>query len=112
MFIIRYKKIFISISVVLVVLSLSALLFFGLRVCIDFKGGTILEVVYKAARPDQESLASSLDKLSFGSILLQPTGELGYIVKTRDLNDSEHAELLKTLSENNSNALTEISFNS
>jgi len=112
MFIIKYKKIFISISMALVVLSLLSLFVFGLNVGIDFKGGALTEVVYKTLRPAQADLDKSLLALNFGSVLLQPTGDLGYIIKTRDLNDSEHALLLKTLSQNNSQALTEMSFNS
>lgn len=112
MFIIKHKKIFISISIALVVLSSLSLFTFGLNVGIDFKGGALTEVVYKADRPLQATLDKSLASLNFGSILLQPTGDLGYIVKTRNLNDSEHALLLETLSGDNKDALTELSFNS
>lgn len=112
MFIIKYKKIFIGISIALVALSLLSLFIFGLNIGIDFKGGALTEVIYKAERPTQDILDRSLATLNLGSVLLQPTGELGYIVKTRDLNDSEHALLLKTLSQNDKNALTEMSFNS
>jgi len=112
MFIIKYKKIFISISVGLVALSLISLFVFGFNVGIDFKGGALTEVVYNTSRPNQADLDKSLLALNFGSVLLQPTGELGYIVKTRDLSDSEHILLLKTLSGDNQNPLTEMSFNS
>jgi preprotein translocase subunit SecF len=112
MFIIKHKKIFISISAVLVVLSFISLFAFGLKIGIDFKGGALTEVVYKAERPTQSTLEKSLATLDFGFVLLQPTGNLGYLVKTRDLNDTEHALLLKTLSGDNKNALTEMSFNS
>ena len=98
MFIIKYKKIFISLSVMLVFLSISSLFVFGLNIGIDFKGGALTEVVYKTMRPTQISLHEKLEALNFGAILLQPTGELGYIVKSRSLNDSEHTLLLKTLS--------------
>lgn len=112
MFIIKYKKIFISISIVLVALSVLSLFIFGLNVGIDFKGGALTEVVYKTERPAQDVLDKSLAALNFGSILLQPTGDLGYITKTRDLNDTEHALLLKTLSQDKADTLTEMSFNS
>ncbi len=122
MFIIKYKKIFIGISTVMVVLSLLSLFIFGFNIGIDFKGGALTEVVYKTFRPTQDDLEKSLLALNFGSVLLQPTGDLGYIVKTRDLNDSEHTLLLKTLSlgrnpatgeaQDNKNALTEMSFSS
>ena len=121
MFIIKYKKIFISLSVMLVFLSISSLFVFGLNIGIDFKGGALTEVVYKTMRPTQISLHEKLEALNFGAILLQPTGELGYIVKSRSLNDSEHTLLLKSLSLGHSptgeaqddlNTLVETSFNS
>ena len=112
MFIIKHKKIFIGISIVLVVISLASLFIFGLNVGIDFKGGALVEVVYKDSRPNQEVLNKSLEALNFGSILLQPTGELGYIAKTRDISDPEHTLLLQALSQDNKNSLTEMSFNS
>ncbi|MFZ2149546.1 MAG: protein translocase subunit SecF [Minisyncoccia bacterium] len=112
MFIIKYKKIFFSISSALVVLSLVSVFVFGLDVGIDFKGGALTEVVYSDSRPTQETLTPSLEALELGSVFLQPTGELGYIVKTRDLNDVEHTLLLNTLSQGKSDVLTEMSFNS
>ena len=112
MFIIKYKKIFIGISITLVVLSFVSLLIFGLNIGIDFKGGALTEVVYKNLRPTQADLSKSLETLNFGTIVLQPTGNLGYLVKSRDLNDTEHTLLLKTLSQDDTNAFTEMSFNS
>lgn len=112
MFIIKYKKIFISISIALVFLSFLSLFIYGLNVGIDFKGGALTEVVYKNSRPIQSDLNKTLDAIGFGSVLLQPTGDSGYIVKTKALSDTEHALLLKILSNDNTNTLTEMSFNS
>ena len=112
MFIIKYKKIFLGLSVFLVLLSLSSLFIFGVKVGIDFKGGALTEVTYKTERPEQLFLNQKLESLNFGSMLLQPTGELGYIVKSRDLNEAEHNLLLKSLSLDGKNSLTEVSFNS
>lgn len=112
MFIIKHKKIFIGLSILLVVLSLCALFFFKLHIGIDFKGGALTEVVYQTERVSQESLDADLQALGFGSILLQPTGDLGYIVKSRDLNETEHLSLLKVLSKDGKSPLEEKSFNS
>ena len=112
MFIIKHKKIFIGISVALVILSLLSLLVFGLKVGIDFKGGALTEVVYKTVRPSQADLDKPLSALKFGSILLQPTGESGYIVKSRNLSDAEHSLLLKALAIDNGNIPSELIFNS
>lgn len=112
MFIIKNKKIFLSISVVLIVLSIVSLSVFGLKIGIDFKGGAILEVVYEETRPEQDLLNQEIAKLNLGSVLLQPTGELGYILKSRDLVDDEHTLLLETLSVDGTMPLTEVNFNS
>ena len=112
MFVLKYKKIFIGLSGTLVLLSIGLLLVFGIQVGIDFKGGALLEVTYNNTRPEQASLNVALDKLGLGSVLLQPTGEQGYIVKTRDLSDPEHTLLLEAMSQDGQYSLSEQSFNS
>lgn len=112
MFIIKHKKIFISISVVLVLFSVASLFIFGLRIGIDFNGGALTEVVYKTSRPVQSDLDAALKTLDLGSMLIQPTGDLGYIVKSSDLNEEQHALLLKTLSQDGKSPLEEKNFNS
>lgn len=112
MFIIRNKKIFIGISIALVVLSIISLFVFGVKVGIDFKGGALVEVVYSGERPPQDDLQKALEGLNLGSVLIQGAGDTGYIVKSRDLNETEHALLLKTLSRDGGNPLEEVNFNS
>jgi len=112
MFIIKNKKIFIGLSVVLVLLSLISISVFGLRIGIDFKGGALTEVVYDETRPEQEIINSKVESLNLGSILVQPTGEKGYIVKSKDLTDAEHDLLLVGMSLDGANTLKEVAFNS
>ncbi len=112
MFIIKYKKIFISISTVLVLLSVVLMFYFGFKVGIDFKGGALTEISYDNTRPDKEDLISNLENLNIGSVLLQPTGDKDYIVKTRELNENEHLSLLESLSLGGKNSLKEVNFNS
>ena len=112
MFIIRNKKIFISISAVLVAISILSLLFFGVRVGIDFKGGALTEVVYTAERPAQADLELSQKLPALSPLLVQPVGDRGYLIKSRDLSEAEHRELLLTLSEDNASPLEELNFNS
>ena len=112
MFVIKNKKIFIGISMALVILSILSLSIFGLKIGIDFKGGALTEVAYKDARPAQADIDSAVQALNFGAVSVQPTGDLGYILKSRDLNQAEHTLLLKTLSSDGKNVLEEKSFNS
>ncbi len=95
----------------LVLFSIVVLFVFGLKPGIDFKGGAITEVVYEGVRPSQERVNIALESLGFGTMLVQPIGEDGYIIKSRDLNDIEHSALLSKLNDGGSVA-KETGFNS
>jgi preprotein translocase subunit SecF len=112
MFIIKHKKIFVSISAILVLLSIISLFVFPLKIGIDFKGGSLTEVAYTSSRPPQADLDAAFKAVNFDSVLIQPTGNLGYIVKSSDLNEAQHTLLLQTLSEGDKYPLEQISFDS
>jgi len=107
MFIIKHKKIFLGISAALVLVSLILLLSLGIRVGIDFKGGALTEVSYAGERPTLPEVEEKITTLGLGNFLVQPTGESGYIIKTRDLMEAEHRALLQALP-----GATETNFNS
>lgn len=111
MFVIKYKKIFIAISLILVILSLVSISVLGINVGIDFKGGAITEVQYGGVAPTQEELISLMGNLGLESVIVQPTGDSGYIIKTEDLSDNKHRELIDTISTEDGD-LVEIGFNS
>lgn len=97
MFIIKYRKIFISISTVLIALSMVSIFVFGINFGIDFRGGSLLEVEYTGARPEKAEIENLLKDLSLGDFLIQPIGDKGYSLKTRDINDAEKQEVLAFL---------------
>lgn len=97
MFVIKYKKVFVSISVALVVLSIASIAYFGLNLGIDFKGGAQMEVAYNGVRPAQEVVDTAVKTSGITEALIQPTGTDGYSIKTRSLTEQERATLLATL---------------
>jgi len=94
MFIIKYKKIFLSISILLVLVSTVSIFVFGLKPGIDFKGGALLELDFNKDRPDVGAIHNSLKSLNINQALIQPTGEIGYLIKTRNLTEEEHQKIL------------------
>jgi len=98
MFIINHKKIFISISVVLVALSIATIVIFGLKQSIDFKGGALTEINYPDGRPEILLLQDKVNILNIGNVLIQPTGEKGYFIKTKDLTEAERISLFDSFS--------------
>jgi len=97
MFIIKHKKIFVIISVFLVLFSIGAIIFSGLKMGIDFKGGSLLEVEYKTARPEQIVFESMIKPLSLGEMVTQPIGTMGYSIKTKEINDAERVSIMTAL---------------
>ena len=102
MFIIKYRKIFVSISAILVGLSLISIAYFGIDFGIDFNGGALLEVSFKNERPSQILVEESLNKLDtdLGSILIQPIGIDSYSIKTKEITNEQKNMIITTLGSN------------
>lgn len=92
MFVIKFRKVFYAISILLIGASIYAISTFGLNLGIDFKGGSILEVGYTAT-PDTSALKSKIDTLNLGEYSLRQTGETGVILRTRTLSEPERITL-------------------
>lgn len=110
MFIVNYRKIWYAFSALLVIASLFSIFYFGLKLGIDFTGGSLLEVEFKDDRPAIFFLQKTVGELNFGNISLQPTGDKGFFIRSRALSEEEHQKLLSALSETAS--LNEIRFDS
>jgi len=101
---IKHRKIFYIISGILVAISLAAFIIWGLNLAIDFTGGSLLEVEYLPAgeaseqvRPSVEIVKEAVGGLGLGNISVQPFGEKGLLLRTRDLTEEEHQVLLQSL---------------
>lgn len=98
MFVIKYKKIFLSVSLVLVLFSVVSLFIYKLPMGIDFKGGALTEITYTDVRPDVSVINDSLANNSvLGSVLVQPEGDKNVIIRTKDLSETERQELVSRL---------------
>lgn len=81
MIVIKYKKVWYALSVILLALSLWAAFSRGFNLSIDFKGGTITEVSY-AERPAKEIIESKIDQPGAS---VRASGESNYIIRTKEL---------------------------
>lgn len=110
MFVIKFKKIFIGISILFVSLSIFSVVFFGLKMGIDFKGGSSLDVIYTSTRPEAAVIKTSLTNAGFGDATVQLTGTNGALIKSRDLTEAERASVITALGEKGKYAVTQKSF--
>ena len=103
MFIVKFRKIFYTLSVLLVAFSIFSISKYGLNYGIDFKGGSIIEVEYSGNRPVKEDVISSIKDAGISSeIIIRPTGETGYIIRTENLSSTT----VNTISSNLTKAST------
>jgi preprotein translocase subunit SecF len=100
--IISHRKIYFFLSIILILASLFSLLFWGLKLSIDFTGGTLMEVEFLEERPSNQTVQEKLADLELGQINLQPTGEKGLILRLKDINEETHQLILQKLRELNS----------
>ena len=112
MFIVNNRKKFYAISAVLVGASIVALTIWGLNLSIDFKGGAIVEISYPDGRPAVAEIEKNLEKLNLGEHSIRPVGETGFLIRTRELEGLERADLLKALSDNGAKKIIEERFDS
>lgn len=112
MFVVQYRKIFYAFSVVLVALSIAAMFVWGFNFGIDFKGGSVLEVVYETTRPSLDEAKASLDDTGLVNYSLIPTGDAGYILRAKDISPQEKTTIENALSGNGKYALEEKQFDS
>lgn len=110
MFVIKYKKFFIGLSIFFVIVALGALAVFGLPLGIDFKGGSQLQLTYVAARPELATIKAELAASGFDDVIVQPTGTHGVLLKSRDWSDEEHVKAISALTHKGAIGATEESF--
>jgi preprotein translocase subunit SecF len=89
MFVVKYRKIWFALSGLLLALSVWAMFEYGFRLSIDFKGGTLTEVHYQGKLPAKEEVETWVTGRNLGGFSVRPTGETGYVVRTRELSQDE-----------------------
>lgn len=103
MFVIKYRKIFYTFSVVIFAICLFGFFSYGLNLGIDFKGGAILEMSF-ANTPDITALNQKISSLNLGDFSLRPTGDRGIILRTPDLTEAQRVSLISVLSADDKDA--------
>ncbi len=94
--VISNRKLYLSIAGVVVATAIAIIAVFGLKLGIDFTGGSLTEVSYTVA-PEKEALETVVDGLGLeGSSVRASVDEAGreaYLIRTRDLSEGERINL-------------------
>lgn len=97
--IVKNRKYWFALSGILMAVSIILIFTVGLRFGIDFTGGSLLEVEMPSQTIVSEEIKTQVESLGFQSVSVQTTGSNGVIIRTKDLSETEHQEILAELQE-------------
>ena len=98
----KHRKIYYTLSLVLVIASVISLASFGLNFGIDFTGGSIMDIEFRDGRPSHEEIRFALGETDLGEIIIQDIGDAGLILRFKNIEETVHADVsekLKSLGE-------------
>jgi preprotein translocase subunit SecF len=111
MFIVKHRKIFYTISITLIAVSLFSIFFWGLKPGIDFTGGSLLQVSFDENKPTAEETSSVLNNLGFGDTSIRTSAD-GYILRLKETSQTQKDAILQGLSLDGKYIPTEKTFSS
>ncbi len=107
MFVIKYRNIFFGIIGAITLASIAALLVFGLKISTDFTGGSLIEVHYTGAVPEQAVLVERLTAAGLEGVSVRGAGGDGVIIRAAPLTETTRANLQQAVSVEGSEAKIE-----
>lgn len=93
----RFSKIYLIFSGLLVAVSIISLLFWGLNLGIEFTGGSLVELEFSGEVPSPALVRGILEEFGLADFQIQPQGENGLVIRTLSLAEQEHQALLDSL---------------
>jgi len=99
-------------SGLLAVGGIVSLSLWGLKLGLDFTGGSLLEVQFKGNRPEISALQQNLEPLKLGAIVIQPAGGSGELLRFRDVTEDVHQQILDKLKQSGGGEVSELRFES
>lgn len=93
----RYSKFYFVFSIVLILFSVVALSVWGLKIGIDFSGGTLFEIKYIKDRPEIVDLRKDIDEIILGEFTLQEVGEQEIILRMKEISDEQRQKIIESL---------------
>lgn len=112
--IIKFRKLWLIISGTLIVASILAVSVWGLKVGLDFTGGSLLEFKMAGGQPTVTEVQNSLNGVGLSSLVVQPTGSNSIILRFQETSQDKHLAVIGALEQMElaKDGLTEVRFES
>src|SRR3989338_769998 len=106
MFIVKHRNVFFAISALATLAAVVSIAVFGLKLGLDFTGGTLIQATYAGGRPAPETLTQSLDAAGFKGYSLREANTEDYILRAGNLTPELRENLPSILSPEGGNPVT------
>ncbi len=80
--------------------SILAVAVWGLKLGIDFQGGSLLEIQYLQDRPSAGEIQKNVESLKLGPVFIQPVGDKGFLLRFHHVEETTHQAILLALQKN------------
>jgi preprotein translocase subunit SecF len=110
MYIVKHRRFFFWVTGLLLAGAIGSIIFYGLPLGIDFKGGSLMHVAYPEGRPELSVIQDQISKIPTGAVSVRVSGDNAVNIRTNTLTPEEHTAILSALSA--SGTTTELAFTS
>jgi len=94
--VIKRRKLWLTLSGILVSASIAFLFMWGLNFGLDFTGGSLMEVSFKDGQPSITSIQAELSNLNISNVVIQPTDD-AMILRFQESDEDTHQLVLSAL---------------
>ena len=96
MFIVKYRKIFYVLSILMILGSILSVYFWGLKQGVDFSGGSLLSITFPGEIPSQDKVQKILIDLDLKDALVRSSSE-GYIVRLKEISQVQKDSIIGSI---------------
>jgi preprotein translocase subunit SecF len=97
--IVKSRRVWYSLSGIMVAASLIGFVVWGLRLGIDFTGGSLLEISFSGTPPTIQEITTAVSPEPLEVVTVQTVGDTGAILRFGNVDEDTHKKILEQLSQ-------------
>ncbi len=97
---VSYRRLWYTLSSVVFTVSIAGILLFGLKLGIDFTGGTMMEISFATRVPSNEEILKVVLPFDLGPVTMQPLGDRSKVLRFKPVEESERAKIFQAIVQN------------
>ena len=108
--IVKRRYLYFTISLIVIIPGLIALLVWGFPLAIDFTGGSLLDVTFSGQAPEPAQILAVYDQFGLGDSQVQTSGVHEVIIRSKDMTEDLKTEIVNSMQQKFNQTITVQSF--